>query len=356
MKIVTLYNHKGGVSKTTTTFNLAWLLAAQGKSVLLVDADPQCNLTELALASTIEALDAAAEENGTEPQDLAGTSLRQILEPRLQGAVAEIDVNSIETNKVKENLELIRGSVDLSELEDEFAEAHVQRFATKTHLRRNYVALADMLQRLAADRGYDYVFIDVGPSSGALTRACFLACDAFFVPVAPDRFSVQAIRTVSSIISRWIAEHAEIYDDYLSLGLPVRPGKPVFLGAVVQAFKVYRGRAKRAYQFWIDRIPERIQEYLVPSLGRFSSPARPLVGCDAEQCIAAELPDFGTLAPLAQQLGKAVYAITQADTALVTEDGASWKGGTWLGAKTRIDDIRGRFENLAARLEDAPAT
>ena len=43
MRIVTLYNHKGGVSKTTTTYNLARYLKNKGKRVLVVDADPQCD-------------------------------------------------------------------------------------------------------------------------------------------------------------------------------------------------------------------------------------------------------------------------------------------------------------------------
>ena len=46
---ISLFNHKGGVSKTTTTFNLGWMLAAKGKKVILVDADPQCDLTGLVL-------------------------------------------------------------------------------------------------------------------------------------------------------------------------------------------------------------------------------------------------------------------------------------------------------------------
>lgn len=49
-KIISLFNHKGGVSKTTTTFHLAWILAEQGKRVLMVDADPQCNLTGVCLS------------------------------------------------------------------------------------------------------------------------------------------------------------------------------------------------------------------------------------------------------------------------------------------------------------------
>jgi len=49
-KKISLFNHKGGVSKTTTTFNLGWMLAEKGKKVVIVDADPQCNLTGMVLA------------------------------------------------------------------------------------------------------------------------------------------------------------------------------------------------------------------------------------------------------------------------------------------------------------------
>ena len=48
-KRIALFNHKGGVSKTTTTFNLGWMLAQMGNRVILVDGDPQSNLTGLVL-------------------------------------------------------------------------------------------------------------------------------------------------------------------------------------------------------------------------------------------------------------------------------------------------------------------
>ena len=44
-KSIALFNHKGGVSKTTTTFHLGWMLAQKGHRVMIVDTDPQCNLT-----------------------------------------------------------------------------------------------------------------------------------------------------------------------------------------------------------------------------------------------------------------------------------------------------------------------
>src|SRR3989344_4683362 len=52
VKKIAFFNHKGGVSKTTTAFNVGWMLAEKGKKVLLIDADPQCNLTGLIMGYT----------------------------------------------------------------------------------------------------------------------------------------------------------------------------------------------------------------------------------------------------------------------------------------------------------------
>src|SRR5262245_51135324 len=54
-KTIALFNHKGGVSKTTTTFGLAWMLAEKGKRVVMIDSDPQCNLTGLVLGEDLDA-------------------------------------------------------------------------------------------------------------------------------------------------------------------------------------------------------------------------------------------------------------------------------------------------------------
>ncbi|MCV2216944.1 ParA family protein [Thauera sp. Sel9] len=349
MPIVTLYNHKGGVSKTTTTFNLAHLLASSGKRVLLVDADPQCNLTELCLGRVIAELDAIAERTGV-IQELPGTSILEALKPRIEGEVAAVNIDAINTVKLAEGLDLIRGSVDLTSIEDDIAEAHSQRFAARTNLMRTYVAIGDMLTRLAQARNYHLVFIDLGPSAGALTRTFFLACDAFFVPVAPDRFNVQAIRTLSSIVGRWLDEHAQIRDTYTSYSLPVRHGQPIFLGAISQFFKVYKGKPKPGFDVWIKRIPEQLDTYLASALQKHSTADRNLYPFPTDQLIATKIPDFGTLAPLMQEVGKPVFGVQREDTALVTESGVAWAGGTWTDAEARMATYKTCFNQLATRL------
>lgn len=350
MKIVTLYNHKGGVSKTTSTFNLATFLANSGKKVLMVDADPQCNLTEIALAPTIEKLDAKAAASTTaRVPELPGSSILDALNQRIKGDAAFIDLAKIKPHKVDENLYLLRGSVDLSSIEDDLAEAHMQRASMRTNLMRTYVAIGDFLTRMAEKEAFDYIFIDVGPSSGALTRAFFLACDAFYIPVAPDRFNVQAIGTLSKVVDRWMDEHSQIYKQYKELGLPIRHGKPAFLGAIVQAFKLYKGKPKPGFKLWMNKLPREITKTIKPVMHRHD-PKGHLFLPTSTSAIAVKVPDFHQLAPLMQEMGKAVFNIEQRDTARISESGQQWVGNNWKQAEARMRDYRACFKKLSSIL------
>jgi cellulose biosynthesis protein BcsQ len=347
--VLTLYNHKGGVSKTTTTFNLASYLAESGSTVLIVDADPQCNLTQIALAPLIDELDA---KSVVEKQvvDLPGTSVLDVLNQRIRGDVAFIDIDQVKLNKVADGLLLLRGSVDLSSIEDDLAEAHVQRMTQRTNLMRTYVAVGDFLRRLAAKHGCQYVFIDVGPSSGALTRAFFLAADAYFVPAAPDRFNVQAVGTLARIVDRWITEHQQVVPSYRELGLPVKENSPKFLGLIVQSFKIYKGKAKPAFKLWQDRLPVEVRAKLKPAMRRHGENLyQPKTGKE----VVVSIPDFGQLAPLMQEVGKPVFSIDQTDTARVTDSGKPWVGNNWTSAMERMKSYRECFSVLAQVVEKA---
>jgi chromosome partitioning protein len=351
MKIITLYNHKGGVSKTTTTFNLASYLAGEGKKVLMVDADPQCNLTEIALSRTIAALDEEAfNTTSATIADLPGTSILDALNQRIKGDAAFIDLSKVKTNEVAKNLHLLRGSVDLSSIEDDLAEAYIQRASMRTNLMRTYVSIGDFFVRLAKKEKFDYIFVDVGPSSGALTRAFFLTCDAFFLPAAPDRFNVQAIGTLSTILDRWMLEHSQVIKQYSDLGLPIRHGKPAFLGAVIQAFKIYAGKAKPGYKLWMTRLPKEIGASLKPVMKKHGALEKLYLPTSSKP-IAIEIPDFNQLAPLMQEVGKAVFDISRDDTARITDSGTPWTGNNWTQAEDRMKAYKKLFGTLAEKLE-----
>ena len=347
MKIVTLYNHKGGVSKTTTTYNIAKYLKNKDKKVLVVDADPQCNMTEMLLCDVIEKMDEEAEKTG-EIKELPGTSLLEILEPRFDGEVPFVQIEKIQVVNIDTKLSLIRGDVSLNKLEDTMAEAHSQRFANKIHEKRNYVALGDMLERYGEKEDLDYILIDVGPSSGALTRSCFLACDAFMIPMSADRFNVQAIHTLTEILHRWMEEHQQIYNDFKKLGLPIKKGKPRFLGAIPQHFKKYKGKPKAGFELWMNRIQSTLMKELVPNLADID--CNIVNGITADNVIVTKIPDFGSLAACAQECGKAVFEVEQEDTALIN-NGVKWSGATWNDAKNRMKIYEKEFEKIYQRLE-----
>lgn len=221
---------------------------------------------------------------------------------------------------------------------------------------RTYVAIGDFLVRLAKKEKFEYIFIDVGPSSGALTRAFFLACDGFFIPVAPDRFNVQAIGTLSHILQRWMKEHQQVISQYKSLQMPIRPGSPAFLGAVIQSFKKYAGEAKPGFKLWMQRLPIEIDAKLKPIYSE--DPIREHLylptqnAKSATNSISVEIPDFNQLAPLMQEVGKAVFNIEQADTALITKSLKPWKGNNWSGAQKRITAYKSLFGKISKIIDD----
>ncbi|MGC4070157.1 MAG: ParA family protein [Polyangiaceae bacterium] len=339
MKIVTLYNHKGGVSKTTSTYHLAHALATHGRRrVLVVDADPQCNLTELLMFKLIDSLD--EEERHGAKTELPGTTVRDALWPRLEGERPSVDVDAISLVQPdpKRSLFLFRGDIDLSEAEDRLSYAHSQRNTTDLHQKRNYVAVFDMLSRLGQQKAFDVVLVDVGPSAGALTRSFFLAADTFLVPVAPDRFNFQAISSLTKILSKWIAEHRQVVADFKRLGLNVPEGTPQFHGLVIQRFQRYRGAPKPSYQLWMDKITERAGTELVPALKSAGGSTSVRHACIANP-VAAEIPDFASLGPKMLSAGKPVWELTQNDT--------GWQGKVWDERKKPMNDVKRLFFSLA---------
>lgn len=166
MRTLTLFNHKGGVGKTTLTANLADAFADIGERVLLVDTDPQCNLSAFYL--TEDYLDQAlAESRDGESSQTVWSALLPVVKGR--GDIRQIEPVEILDDKIY----LLLGDVWLSQYEEELPGAWTESFARKSRGYDLMSALSRVAKQAAKSINATIVMFDVGPNVGPLNRSVF---------------------------------------------------------------------------------------------------------------------------------------------------------------------------------------
>jgi len=157
-KVISISNHKGGVGKTTSAINIGAGLYRLGKKVLLIDLDPQANLT----------------------QSLGIVDPKETIYGALRG---EHRLTPLELLKGegKSRLDVIPSTLDLSGAEIEMS----------GEAGREYI-LKELIDSIKKD--YDYILIDSPPSLGLLTLNSFVASDEIFIPLQAQFLAVSLIR------------------------------------------------------------------------------------------------------------------------------------------------------------------
>lgn len=191
---ISLFNHKGGVSKTTTAFNLGWMLASKGKRVLLIDCDPQCNLTGMFLGFTgIAEIEEAYKGGGVR-------NIRDGLAPAFESKPIPLKPVVCEIMRGQENLLLLPGHIGLAEYETTLGIA--QELSGSLVTLQNLPGAPSTLFKLTAlQYKIDIIIVDMSPSLGPINQNLLATSDFFIVPMAPDYFSVMAT-DLSQIFSR----------------------------------------------------------------------------------------------------------------------------------------------------------
>lgn len=160
-KIIAISNHKGGVGKTTSAINIGAGLNKLGKKVLLIDLDPQANLS----------------------RNLGITESDRTIYGALRG------LHGLEPTSIKPGFDLIPSTLDLSGAEIELSGEAGREFILK-----------ELLEPIK--QKYDFILIDSPPSLGLLTINAFTASDEIFIPLQAEFLALRGLTKLVDVINK----------------------------------------------------------------------------------------------------------------------------------------------------------
>ncbi|MGH9876833.1 MAG: ParA family protein [Nitrososphaerales archaeon] len=300
---IAFFNHKGGVGKTTLTFNIAATLASLGNTVLLVDSDPQCNLS----AYTIE--DSVVDDLLDHSDSPKGKTIWSALKPIVE---ASGDVRTVKPYERRANLFVLPGDVRLSEFEQELAQLWGDCFQRKIRGFKGTTALSVLVNSIAQDIKSDYVFYDSGPNIGPLNRIVLLDCDYFIIPVACDLFSVRALKTLGQTLAKWI-KLWETISDLAPDGLYLLPGKPKLLGYIPGRFRIYGGEVTSDYAYYLSLLEKHVHNDVVTVLRNIDPE---LANSSMIQNKLGRVQDFSSLVSVSQSKGVPIYEVSGGNSSM----------------------------------------
>lgn len=290
----TVFNHKGGVGKTTLIANLAFAFADKNIRCLLVDGDPQGNLTSYLIEDNVvnDLLD-----NSDGP---AGRTLWSALKPIVEGSGPAREILPFD---IQSKFLLAPGDIRLAEFETELADFWGECFQRRIRGFRGTQALSSVVDAICAKSKVDLVIYDSGPNVGPLTRIMLLDSDYFAIPAAWDLFSTRAVKTLGHILEKWIREWRSI-SDLAPPELIQMSGKPKLVGYIPQQFRIWGNAPTSSYAEMIPMVDRAVSEDVLARLK----------AVDAELGSAAKAPlklpeirSFGGAAAISQTTGQPLW-------------------------------------------------
>lgn len=236
MKVVSVINYKGGVGKTTVTTNLAADLAQRGRRVLVIDLDPQTNLT-------FSFLKVEEWKNNYE----VDRTIKYWFDSIIDGTKPVPTFNDLIVKKA--NLDIICSHLGLIDVDIELAaglSAGTER-QHKNNFIRTYSYIKNELNTLRDD--YDVVLIDCPPNFSIVTKNALLASDYFIVPAKMDYLSTLGINQLRKHVSTLVKQYNEYCKDTEN-----SPINPELLGVIPTMISVRGGEPIEVQKYYIDAL------------------------------------------------------------------------------------------------------
>ena len=304
--VLTFFNNKSGVGKTSLVYHLAWMLSDMGHQVLACDLDPQANLTAAFLDE--ERLERLWENDNDQP----GRTILQCIRPLTKVG----DIKEPSLVKIANSLSLIPGDLALAGFEDTLSAEWPNALGSNpTELFRPFrilTAFSTVMQSGAAKIDASVILADVGPNLGAINRSALIATDYIIVPLGADLFSLQGLRNLGPTLNRWRQDWQRRRENWESPDFPLPAGRMQPVGYVVRQHSVRLNRPVQAYDKWVNRMP---REYARNLLNDQKGPY-PATPAQDEQHALATVKHYRSLVPMAQEARKPIFHLTAADGAI----------------------------------------
>lgn len=234
MKIVSVINYKGGVGKTTITANLAAEMVHRGKKVLVIDLDPQTNLTFSFFK--VDEWSKKYEKDKT---------IKFWFDSIIDGSKIP-SFNDLIVSKNK--IDIICSHLGLIDVDIELA-AGLSSGTERQH-RINYIRtysyIKNELQKLS--KAYDIVLFDCPPNFGIVTKNALISSDYYIVPAKMDYLSTLGINYLRNHVNRLVKD----YNTYVEKGED--KVNPQFLGVIATMITVRNGEPIAAQKVYVEEL------------------------------------------------------------------------------------------------------
>lgn len=300
--VLTFFNNKGGVGKTSLVYHISWMLSELGWTVFVCDLDPQANLTA---AFMTEDQIADLWDNG----DDGPSTIHRCVKPLTEVG----DLQRPKLQIITPNLFLLPGDLALSGFEDLLSSEWPGALGSGNPYRpfRVLSSFWQVAQLGAKQCNADIILFDVGPNLGAINRSALIGSDYVLMPLGADIFSLQGLRNLGPTLRRWRTDWKKRLENWPNPAFTLPTGSMEPAGYVVQQHSVRLKRPVKAYDRWINRIPA---EYRQSVLGE--PPPPPNFDPAKDQYCLARLKHYRSLMPLGQELHKPIFKLTVADGAI----------------------------------------